>query len=167
MRLQPGTGSPMLGGDTRFGDQPMRTLDLSPLFRHSVGFDHLDRMLGAAARQGAQEASYPPYNIARQGENGYRITLAVAGFALDDLEIVTHENVLSVRGQASEREVEVEYLHRGIARRPFEHRYQLADHVRVTGAALNNGLLDIDLVREVPEAAKAQTIRIEGAGEGG
>ena len=109
----------------------MRTLDLSPLFRHSVGFDHLDRMLGAAARQGSQEASYPPYNIARHGEHNYRITLAVAGFGLDDLEIITKENVLSVRGQASEREAEVEYLHRGIARRPFEHRFQLADHVVV------------------------------------
>ena len=145
----------------------MRTLDLSPLFRHSVGFDHLDRMLGAAARQGAQDASYPPYNIVRHGENSYRITLAVAGFGLGDLEIVTKENVLSVRGEAGEGEGEVEYLHRGIARRPFEHRFQLADHVVVTGAALNNGLLDIDLVREVPEAKKPQTIRIQGAGNNG
>jgi molecular chaperone IbpA len=143
----------------------MRSLDLSPLLRYSVGFDRLDEMFESAARAGGQDSSYPPYNILKIGEDAYRITLAVAGFTEDDLEIVTKENVLTVRGRASESEPEVQYLHRGIARRAFEHRFQLAEHVRVTGASLESGLLDIDLVREIPEAKKPQTIRI-GTGTG-
>jgi molecular chaperone IbpA len=143
----------------------MRSLDLSPLLRYSVGFDRLDEMFETASRAGAQESSYPPYNILKIGEDAYRITLAVAGFTEGDLEIVTKENVLTVRGRAGESEPEVQYLHRGIARRAFEHRFQLAEHVRVTGASLESGLLDIDLVREIPEAKKPQTIRI-GTGTG-
>lgn len=142
----------------------MRQFDLSPLFRYSIGYDRLDEMLESAFRN-AQETSYPPYNIVKVTDDRYRITLAVAGFAEHDLEIGTRENVLTVRGRSGGEEAEVQYLHRGIARRAFEHRFQLADHVRVTGASLDQGLLDIDLVRELPEAMKPQTIRI-GAGAG-
>ena len=139
----------------------MRSFDLSPLFRYSVGFDRLDDLFETAFR-GGQEPSYPPYNIVKTGQDNYRITLAVAGFGDDDLEIVAQENVLMVRGKAKDAEADnqVTYLHRGIARRAFEHRFQLADHVRVTGAALVNGLLDIELVRELPEAMKPQQIQI-------
>lgn len=144
----------------------MRSLDLSPLLRYSVGFDRLDEMFESASRASAQDASYPPYNILKIGDDAYRITLAVAGFTEGDLEVVTKENVLSVRGRASESEQDVQYLHRGIARRAFEHRFQLAEHVRVTGASLANGLLDIELMREIPEAKKPQTIRIDSAGKG-
>jgi molecular chaperone IbpA len=146
----------------------MRSLDLSPLLRYSIGFDRLDEMFESASRAGAQDSSYPPYNILKIGDDAYRITLAIAGFTEEDLEVVTKENVLSVRGRAgeSESEPDVQYLHRGIARRAFEHRFQLADHVKVTGASLESGLLDIDLVREIPEAKKPQTIRI-GSGASG
>jgi molecular chaperone IbpA len=112
----------------------MRSLDLSPLLRYSVGFDRLDEMFESASRASAQDTSYPPYNILKFGDDAYRITLAVAGFTEEDLEVVTKENVLSVRGGAGESEPDVQYLHRGIARRAFERRFQLADHVRVTGA---------------------------------
>lgn len=138
----------------------MRNLDLSPLFRYSVGFDRLDELFEAAFRNQAQDNSYPPYNIAKTGDDAYRITLAVAGFGEADLEIVSKENLLTVRGKAGEAEKDSHYLHRGIARRAFEHRFQLADYVRVAGANLTNGLLDVDLVRELPEAMKPQQIKI-------
>jgi len=138
----------------------MRSLDLSPLFRYSVGFDRLDELFEAAFRNQAQDNSYPPYNIAKTGDDAYRITLAVAGFGEADLEIVSKENLLTVRGKAGEAEKDSQYLHRGIARRAFEHRFQLADYVRVAGANLTNGLLDVDLVRELPEAMKPQQIKI-------
>ena len=137
----------------------MRTFDLTPLLRSSIGYDRLDEMLETAHRS-AQDSSYPPYNIVKLGGDRYRITLAVAGFDEADLEISTNENVLTIRGRAAGDEPEVQYLHRGIARRAFEHRFQLADHVRVTGAELARGLLDVDLLRELPEAMKPQTIRI-------
>jgi molecular chaperone IbpA len=139
----------------------MRSFDLSPLFRYSVGFDRLDDLFETAFR-GAQEPSYPPYNIIKTGQDAYRITLAVAGFGEGELDLVAQENVLTVRGKANDAETDknVAYLHRGIARRAFEHRFQLADHVKVTGAKLTNGLLDIELVREVPEAMKPQKIAI-------
>jgi molecular chaperone IbpA len=142
----------------------MRSFDLSPLFRYSVGFDRLDDLFETAFRN-TQEVSYPPYNIVKTGQDAYRITLAVAGFGEDDLELVVKENLLTVRGKVSdaEKDKDVTYLHRGIAGRAFEHRFQLADHVRVAGAQLANGLLDIALVREVPEAMKPQRIEI-GAG---
>lgn len=143
----------------------MRNPDLSPLFRYSVGFDQLDQLFESAFRNNAQENSYPPYNIVKRGDDTYRITLAVAGFSEDDLEVVTKENVLSVRGKGGESEPDVQYLHRGIARRAFDHRFQLADHVKVTGASLDNGLLDIELVREIPEAKKPQTIEIGTGGK--
>jgi molecular chaperone IbpA len=139
----------------------MRSFDLSPLFRYSVGFDRLDDLFETAFR-GTQETSYPPYNIVKTGQDAYRITLAVAGFGEDELELVVKENLLTVRGTGKNGEAEqaVSYLHRGIAQRAFEHRFQLADHVKVTGANLANGLLDIELVRELPESARPQKIEI-------
>ena len=139
----------------------MRTFDLSPLFRYSVGFDRLDDLFETAFRN-THEASYPPYNIVRTGQDAYRITLAVAGFAEDDLELVVKENILTVRGKVGEgdKDKDVTYLHRGIAGRAFEHRFQLADYVHVTGAKLANGLLDVELVRELPETMKPQRIEI-------
>jgi molecular chaperone IbpA len=142
----------------------MRNLDLSPLFRSTVGFDRLDKLFDAAFREAARDLSYPPYNIVKTGENAYRIAMAVAGFGEKDLELVTHENMLTVKGQIQEPEKDVEYLHRGIAQRAFEHRFQLADHVKVVGARLNNGLLEVDLEREVPEAMKPRKIEIGTAG---
>jgi molecular chaperone IbpA len=141
-------------------DVTMRSFDLSPLFRYSVGFDRLDDMFETAFR-GAQETSYPPYNIVKTGQDAYRITLAVAGFGPDELDMVVKENLLTVRGKGSDAaDQQVTYLHRGIAQRAFEHRFQLADHVKVSGANLANGLLDIELVREVPESARPQQIKI-------
>lgn len=138
----------------------MRSVDLSPLFRYSVGFDRLDDLFETAFR-GTQDTSYPPYNIAKTGQDAYRITVAVAGFGEDELDLQVKENLLTVKGKATaETEKDVAYLHRGIARRAFEHRFQLADHVKVVGARLTNGLLDIELMREIPEAMKPQKIAI-------
>ena len=123
----------------------------------------LDDLFETAFRN-TQEVSYPPYNIVKTGQDNYKITLAVAGFGENDLELVVKENVLTVRGKVNDADKkDVTYLHRGIAGRSFEHRFQLADHVRVNGARLANGLLDIELVRELPEAMKPQRIEI-GAG---
>jgi molecular chaperone IbpA len=140
----------------------MRNLDLSPLFRSTVGFDRLDKLFDAAFREAARDLSYPPYNIVKTGEDRYRIEMAVAGFGEQDLEIVAHENVLTVKGQIQSPDKDVEYLHRGIAQRAFEHRFQLADHVKVVGAKLSNGLLEVELAREVPEAMKPRKIEIGG-----
>ena len=141
----------------------MRSIDLSPLFRYSVGFDRLDDLFETAFR-GGQETSYPPYDIVKTGQDAYRITLALAGFDEGDLEIEVKENLLTVKGKGNDpaTEKEVAYLHRGIARRAFDHRFQLADHVRPVGANLRNGLLDIELVRELPEAMKPQKVVIGG-----
>ena len=143
----------------------MRSFDLSPLFRSSVGFDRLDKLFDAAFRDAARDVSYPPYNIAKTGQDTYRITMAVAGFTENDIDITVHDNVLSVKGQLKEAPKEIEYLHRGIGQRAFEHRFQLADHVRVSGAKLANGLLDIELARLVPEEKKPRKIEI-GANAG-
>jgi len=143
----------------------MRSFDLTPLLRHSIGFDRLDELFETAFRNSSQENSYPPYNIAKTGEDTYRITLAVAGFSEDELELVSKENLLTVRGKGAEGEKDVAFLHRGIAKRAFEHRFQLADYVRVNGANLNNGLLDIDLVRELPERMKPVQIAIGSGAE--
>jgi molecular chaperone IbpA len=142
-------------------DVTMRSFDLSPLFRYSVGFDRLDDLFETAFR-GTQETSYPPYNIVKTGQDAYRITIAVAGFGQDELELVVKENLLTVRGKGADAAADQQttYLHRGIAQRAFEHRFQLADHVKVSGANLVNGLLDIELVRELPESAKPQKIAI-------
>jgi molecular chaperone IbpA len=138
----------------------MRTFDLSPLYRSTVGFDRLFGLLDSATNGDAQP--YPPYNIERTGENAYRVTLAVAGFGENDLDIHSKENVLVVKGEKKEEKQESsrEVLYRGIAARAFERRFQLADHVEVTGASLENGLLHIDLVREIPETMKPRKIAI-------
>jgi len=140
----------------------MRTFDLSPLYRSTVGFDRLFSLLDGVTNGEAQP--YPPYNIERTGENAYRVTLAVAGFGQADLDIQAKENVLTVKGEKKEskEESERDVLYRGIASRAFERRFQLADHVEVTGASLDNGLLHIDLVREIPEAMKPRKIQIGG-----
>ncbi|MEQ9813646.1 MAG: Hsp20 family protein [Azospirillaceae bacterium] len=140
----------------------MRNFDLTPLFRSSVGFDRLSRMLDTVT-QTDETAGYPPYNIVKTGDDAYRIEMAVAGFGEDDLEIVANENTLTVKGTARRDEEEGNYLHRGIAGRAFERRFQLADYIKVSGAELVNGLLHIDLVREVPEALKPRRIEIAGA----
>jgi molecular chaperone IbpA len=140
----------------------MRSFDLTPLFRSTVGFDHLSRMLDAAARLDEAALSYPPYNIEKMGEDKYRITMAVAGFGESDIDIVVQEHMLLVTGKAHKDEGSpTQYLHRGIAGRSFERRFELAEYIRVDGAALVNGLLHIDLAREVPEAMKPRTIKIE------
>lgn len=141
----------------------MRTFDMTPLFRNSVGFDRMARLLdGVGAEQGP---SYPPYNIEKVDESSYRITMAVAGFAESDLDVQVKDNQLTVTGRVEKsdsEEKERHYLHRGIAERAFERRFNLADHIKVAGANLVNGLLHVDLVREVPEAMKPRTISING-----
>jgi molecular chaperone IbpA len=142
----------------------MRHFDLAPLYRSTVGFDRLFSMLD---NMGQPEAAptYPPYNIERTGENAYRISMAVAGFADNELSIESRENTLTVKGEKTEtkEDGEKEYLFRGIAARSFERRFQLADHVEVKSANLENGLLHIELVREIPEAMKPRKIEIAKA----
>jgi molecular chaperone IbpA len=140
----------------------MRTFDLSPLYRSTVGFDRLFNLLDGMSNGDGQP--YPPYNIERTGENAYRVTMAVAGFSEKDLDIQAKENVLTVTGEKKEEKEEgSEVLYRGIAARAFERRFQLADHVEVKGASLENGLLHIDLVRDIPEAMKPRKIAIGSA----
>lgn len=142
----------------------MTTFDLSPLYRTAIGFDRLADMVNNAAR--VDSNGYPPYNIESLGEDRYRITMAVAGFSLDELDILTERNTLTVSGAKGEAESEqnAEYLYRGIATRSFERRFQLADHVEVDGAQLENGLLHIELKRELPEQMKPRKIEI-GSGK--
>ena len=142
------------------------TIDFTPLYRSTVGFDRLATMLESASRQDAS-SGYPHYNIELTGEDKYRISLAVAGFAKDELTLETKQNELLVKG----KKVDVEdagnkFLHRGIAKRNFERRFHLADHVRVLGADLEHGILHIDLERELPEALKPRTIEIGGEDSG-
>ncbi len=141
----------------------MTRYDLSPLFRSTVGFDRLARLVDSATRLDDASVSYPPYNIEKVGDEAYRVTLAVAGFVADELDVTLHENSLIVTGKAKDEEKPGDFLHRGIARRAFERRFQLADHLKVTGAALVNGLLSIELVREVPEQLKPRKIEISGS----
>src|SRR5271165_5969462 len=145
-------------------DVTMLNYDLSPFYRSTVGFDRLLAMLDKAVGAEQNAPSYPPYNIERTGENAYRITLAVAGFAENELSVETRENTLTVRGskETSAKDEKRDMLYQGIAARAFERRFQLADHVVVTGATSENGLLHIDLVREVPEAQKPRVIAING-----
>ncbi len=133
-------------------------IDFSPLFRTAVGFDHLASMLEEASR--AESNGYPPYNIELSGEDRYRISMAVAGFAEADLELEVKENLLRIAGKKADDSAKTQFLHRGIANRAFERRFQLADHVRVEGAHLKDGLLHVDLVREIPEAMKPRRIEI-------
>lgn len=144
----------------------MRRFDPTPLYRASVGFDQMAEMLDRVLSSDLQSPSYPPYNIEKTGENGYRISLAVAGFRADDLSVEVKENALLVTARTSEEgDASREYLHRGIANRAFERRFHLADHVRVTGASHADGMLHIDLQRELPEALKPRQIEIaRGAG---
>lgn len=136
--------------------------DLTPLYRSTVGFDRLARMLDEASS--FEAPSYPPYNIERLAEDEYRITMAVAGFAPEDINIEVKGNALTVSGKKAEKaENKSEFLHQGIASRAFERRFQLADHVQVQGAGMENGLLHISLKREVPEALKPRTIPVNGA----
>ena len=137
----------------------MKTFDLTPLYRNSVGFDHLASILNNAMRSETVSNSYPPYNIEVLGENQYSITLSVAGFTQADLNINVDRNVLTVSGRKSNSK-EKQYLHQGIANRAFERKFNLADYVEVKGADLNNGLLTVNLVRELPEAMKPRTIAI-------
>ena len=145
----------------------MLNYDFSPFYRSTIGFDRLLALLDKHSGPDSNGQSYPPYNIERTGENAYRITLAVAGFGESELTVETRESTLTVRGvkepapkdDAEKREV----LYQGIAARAFERRFHLADHVSATAAACENGLLHIDLVREVPEAQKPRTIAIQGA----
>ncbi len=138
----------------------MQRYDFSPLFRSTVGFDRLARLADAAGRVD-ESVNYPPYNIEKLDDTAYRITMAVAGFTPETVEITQNESVLTIVGAAQEEPTTVQYLHRGIARRGFERRFQLADHIKVKNASLLNGLLSIDLVREVPEALKPRRIAIE------
>lgn len=139
----------------------MRTYDLSPLFRSTVGFDSLSRLLESAMTADDAALSYPPYNIEKVGENAYRITMAIAGFGPEDLDIVAQQNSLVVTGKAKKERENAQYLYRGIAGRAFERRFQLADFIKVAGASLENGLLHVELVREIPEEMKPRTIRID------
>ena len=141
----------------------MRDFDLSPLFRSAIGFDRLPSLLDTAMRTAGPTDSYPPYNIEKTGEDAYRISIAVAGFFREDLEIEVRGGVLLVRGKNAEKPDGVTYLHRGIAGRAFERRFQLAEHVRAETADLVNGLLTIALVRELPEARKPRQIEIKTA----
>lgn len=143
----------------------MRTFDLTPFHRSTVGFDRLFSLLDQVTGNEPQAQSYPPYNIERTAENAYRITIAVAGFGETDLTIEAAENTLTVKGEKAEAaNTNAEVLFRGIAGRTFERRFQLADHVTVQGAKLENGLLHIELVRELPEAMKPRTIAINAGG---
>jgi molecular chaperone IbpA len=143
-------------------DFEMRGYDFSPLYRSTVGFDRLFQTLDQLTSPDTGQ-TYPPYNIERTGEDAYRITMAVAGFGEKDLTIEAKQNSLTVKGEKTvEENQDGEVLYRGIAARAFERRFQLADHVEVTGASLENGLLHVDLKREIPEAMKPRTIAING-----
>jgi len=144
----------------------MRTVDYSPFYRATVGFDRVFDLLDSVSSQSAANG-YPPYNIEKAGDNAYRIVMAVAGFAEAELNVTQKENELLVTGQAAAAsgQEEKQYLYRGIAGRNFERRFQLADHVKVTGAKLANGLLTIELQREIPEEKKPRAIPVQ-AGNG-
>jgi molecular chaperone IbpA len=146
----------------------MRTIDFTPLYRSAVGFDRLASLLESAART-SQENGWPPYNIETTGENAYRIEIAVAGFKPDELNIEVKENLLTVTGRKTANDdgaANRTYLHRGLAERDFERRFQLADYVIVTEARLDNGLLSIELKRELPEALKPRRIEIASTATG-
>lgn len=140
----------------------MRTFDFTPLYRSTVGFDRLATLLDSVLTTDVNTTTYPPYNIEKTGDDAYRITIAVAGFSEAELAIEARDGVLVVTGK-KEGDDKVAYLHRGIAARAFEKRFQLADHVRATGAIVENGMLHVDLVREVPEALKPRRIEISSA----
>lgn len=145
----------------------MRTFDISPLLRASVGFENLNRLVDLAARGDSSDNGYPPYNIEKTGEGSYRVAMAVAGFARSELDLTVQENTLIVTGTAAEQVDGTngeprQFLHRGIAKRAFERRFQLADTIKVTNASYADGLLNIDLVREIPEHKKPRKVEIGG-----
>lgn len=142
----------------------MRTYDLTPLYRSTVGFDRVFDLLDNVGK--AESAGYPPYNIERLDDNDYRITLAVAGFGEDDIDIELKENTLTVTGSRKDADEGREFLYNGIAGRSFERRFQLAEHVEVAGASLSNGLLNVELKRVIPEAMKPRKIAINGKPSG-
>lgn len=140
----------------------MRNFDFSPLYRATVGFDRIADLMDRALAADVAQPTYPPYNIEKTAENAYRISVAVAGFGSDELTVELREGALIVTGKKAEEAEARTYLHRGIATRAFERRFALADHVRVTGATHADGMLHVDLVREVPEALKPRRIEISG-----
>jgi molecular chaperone IbpA len=146
-------------------DLAMDRFDFSPLFRSTIGFDRLARLVDST-RFDAASPAYPPYNIETTGEDSYRLTMAVAGFSRDEIDVTVEKNSLVISGKAQKEDEAAQgrYLHRGIARRAFERRFSLADHIKVVGASLVNGMLHVDLTHEVPEAAKPRKIQI-GSGE--
>ena len=139
----------------------MTTLDFTPLFRSTVGFDRLMNLLENSGGWNESSNGFPPYNIEKTGDDTYRVTLAVAGYSEDELAVEVKENGLTVEGRRKDAEASRSFLYRGIAGRSFKRQFQLADHVRVTGAELHNGLLVVDLVREIPETMKPRRISIE------
>ena len=144
----------------------MRTYDFTPLYRATVGFDRITDLMDRVLSTDVAQPTYPPYNIEKTAENAYRISIAVAGFAQDDLTVEVKENTLHVTARRAADEVQHSYLHRGIATRAFDRRFALADHVRVTGAAHELGMLHMDLVRETPEALKPRRIEIGKGADG-
>ena len=136
------------------------TLDFAPLLRSSIGFENLNRLVDFTR---GESDSYPPYNIEKTGDGSYRIQMALAGFTRDEIDVTVQDNVLIIIGRTAEPEGEQrEYLHRGIAKRAFERRFQLADTIKVTGAGYDNGLLNVELLREIPEHKKPRRIAIDG-----
>ena len=145
----------------------MRTLDFAPLYRSTVGFERMANMLDRAMATGENQNGYPPYNIEKAGDDNYRITVAVSGFSDDELSVETRDGQLVISGKKAESKTngDANFLHRGIANRAFERRFQLADHIRAVGASTENGLLHVDVVREIPEALKPRRIEIGSAVE--
>jgi molecular chaperone IbpA len=142
----------------------MNTIDLTPLYRSSVGFDRMASLLDSALRgNNSSGGGYPPYNIEVTGENRYSVTLAVAGFAESELELQVENGVLTVSGKKDKTDDGKKYLYQGIATRSFERKFNLADHVEVVGAKLDNGILTVNMVKEIPEAMKPKKIQIDGA----
>ena len=139
----------------------MRSFDFAPLYRASIGFDQIADLLDRVSTHEGGQSSYPPYNIEKTGGDGYRISIAAAGFSEADLEIEVKENTLNVSAQKPRAEDKRTYLHRGIATRAFERQFHLADHVRAVGASYDDGMLHIELIREVPEALKPRRIQIQ------
>ena len=141
--------------------------DFTPFLRSSVGFENLNRLIDSVARAAEGDTSFPPYNIEKLGDDAYRITMAVAGFARDELDIPVQENTLVITGKAADevQPAERTFLHRGIAKRAFERRFQLADVIKVTGASFENGLLNVELKREVPEHKKPRKVEIGQDGQ--
>lgn len=138
----------------------MRPFDFSPLYRSTIGFDHLASLFDTVSRGEQKQSGYPPYNIELLGENHYRISMAVAGFVQDELSIESENHTLTVTGSKADTQTQTTYLHRGIATRNFQRKFQLADHVKVKSAKLENGLLHIELEREIPDTMKPRKIDI-------